>query len=143
MKAAKEIIAKAHTCALITLGKEGKSRVRMVETLPIDDDFTLWFGTNPKSRKVVQIKHDKRVTIYYTDATSTGYVMILGEAVLVNDPKEKEKHWKEGWQSYYPNKEKDFVLIKVIPESLEIVSYIHGIVGDTETWEPPKVLFSK
>lgn len=134
--ATKEIITKAHTCALITLDNEGRSRVRMIETLPIDDDFTLWFGTNPRSRKVEQIKNDARVTVYYADATSTGYVMIQGKAILVNESAEKEKHWKDGWQSYYPNKEKDFVLIKVIPESLEIVSYMHGIMGDSETWEP-------
>jgi len=135
--ASKEIINAAHTCALITLDAEGKPRVRMIETLPVDDDFTLWFGTNPRSRKVEQIKNDTRVTVYYADATSTGYVMIQGKAILVNDAEEKKKHWKEGWQSYYPDKKKDFVLIKVIPESLELVSYIHGIVGDTETWEPP------
>ncbi len=143
INAAREIIAKAHTCAFITLDSEGCSRARMIETLPIDDDFTLWFGTNPRSRKVEQIRNDARVTVYYADATSTGYVMIQGKAVLINEAEEKEKHWKEGWQSYYPNKENDFVLIKVNPESLEIVSYMHGIVGDAETWEPPIVLFPK
>lgn len=143
INAAKEIITPSHTCALITLDDEGLSRVRMMETLPIDDDFTLWFGTNPISRKVEQIKNDARVTVYYADATSTGYVMIQGKAILVNDPIEKEKHWKEGWQSYYPNKEKDFILIKVIPESLEVVSYMHGIMGDTKTWEPPIIILNR
>ncbi len=140
--AAMEIITSAHTCTFITLDDEGRSQARMLETLKPNIDFTLWFGTNPRSRKVKQIKKDARVTVYYADAMSTGYVVIQGLAFLVNGTEEKEQHWKDGWQSYYPDRENDFILIKVIPETLEIVSYMHGIVGDTNTWKAPVIIFN-
>lgn len=141
LSAAKEIIDNASFCGFITLDNSGKPNVRMLETLPVGDDFVFWFGTNPRSRKAKEIKKDERVSIYYTDSLSMGYVSITGKAELVNNAIAKEKHWKKGWQAYYPDKENDFILIKVIPESIEIVSYPHGIVGDTKTWKAKEIRF--
>jgi len=141
ISAAKEIISSASTCALITLDKDGKPSVRAMETLPIDHNFIVWFGTNPKSRKVAQIKRDSRVTLYYLDSDGSGYVMIHGVAQIVDDQKEKEKRWKVEWEAFYPNKPEDYLLIKVSPKWMEVISYTYGIVGNPTTWEPPSVLF--
>ncbi len=140
-RAAKEIISSATTCALITIDKEGKPSVRAMETLPVKDDFIMWFGTNPKSRKVAQIKHDERVTLYYLDADASGYVTIYGIAEIIDNKKEKEAYWKEEWSAFYPNKEKGYVLIKVTPISMEVISNSRGILGDSITWKVPKVVF--
>jgi len=141
MNAAREIMASAGTCALITLDQQGRSRVRVMDPFLPESDFTVWFGTNPKSRKVDQIKKDPRVTLYYFDKSASGYVMIHGIAQIVNDPMEKEKRWKAEWEAFYPNKPDGYLLIKVSPEWMEVISYAHGIVGDPLTWEPPVVLF--
>jgi general stress protein 26 len=140
--AAKEIITSASTCALITLDDEGRPRVRQMDAFPPEDDFTIWFGTNPKSRKVNQIKNDSRVTLYYLDSDDTGYVMIHGKAQLVHDLWEKEKHWKSDWEAFYPDYPNDFLLIKVSPDWMEVVSYVYGITGDPDTWEPQQVKFN-
>lgn len=141
IQAAKEIISNAGTCALITLDGEGRPRVRAMDAFPPENDFTVWFGTNPESRKVNQIKNDPRVTLYYLDKDGSGYVMIHGKAQLVNDTGEKEKHWKVEWEAFYPDKNESYLLIKVTPEWMEVVSYAYGITGDPVTWEPPKVTF--
>ena len=86
MNAAREIMASAGTCALITLDQQGRSRVRVMDPFLPESDFTVWFGTNPKSRKVDQIKKDPRVTLYYFDKNASGYVMIHGIAQIVNEP---------------------------------------------------------
>lgn len=138
---AKEIMTNAKTCALITLDTNNRPRVRMMGTLQSDDDFTVWFGTNPKSRKVEQIKHNPEVTLYYTEEGNSGYVMIQGKAEIVNDAKEKEIHWREDWKAFYPNYPDDYMLIKVSPNWMEVVSYKHNILGNEETWEPVKVVF--
>jgi general stress protein 26 len=65
MKAAREIMTSVKTCALITLDQEGRPAVRAMEPFPPESDFTVWFGTNPNSRKVAQIKEDPRITLYY------------------------------------------------------------------------------
>ena len=142
MIAAREIMKSAKTCALITLDDEGRPRVRTMDTLLPDNDFTVWFGTNPKSRKANQIIKDPRVTLYYLEGNGKGYVVIHGTAQIVNNQKEKEKRWKVEWEAFYPNKSEDFTLLKVSTEWMEVVSYTHGVLGDPITWEPPKMIFN-
>ena len=71
---AREIMTAASTCALITIDEEGQPRVRAMDPFLPESDFTVWFGTNPKSRKVNQIKKNPKVTLYYLDSDATGYV---------------------------------------------------------------------
>ncbi len=139
--AAREIMASSETCALISVDDEGRPRVRMMGTLKPEPDFTVWFGTNPNSRKVSQIKQNPEVTLYYQEEGNSGYVMLQGTAQLVNDEKEKDIHWKDQWKEFYPNFPDDYLLIKVSPNWMEVVSYKHSIVGHPETWEPAKVVF--
>ncbi len=137
---AKEIMTAAETCALITLDEEGRPRVRAMDPFIPENDLTVWFGTNANSRKVDQIKKDSRVTLYYLDSDSSGYVMIHGVAQIVDDENEKNKRWKDRWKDFYPNKE-NYLLIKVSPTWMEVISESRNVVGDTITWQPPKVLF--
>lgn len=139
--AAREIMISAGTCALITLDEEGRPRVRTMDPFAPESDFTVWFGTNSKSRKVSQIENDPRVTLYYLDGDASGYVMIHGTAELVNDPLEKEKRWKDAWEAFYKDKTEEYLLIKVSPVWMEVSSTTRGIYGDTITWEPPSILF--
>ncbi len=141
LTAAREIMSSAGTCALITLDQEGRPRVRAMDPFLPESDFTVWFGTNANSRKVDQIKNDPRVTLYYLESEDSGYVMIHGIAQIVDSQKEKEKRWKVEWEAFYPNKLEDYLLIKVSPEWLEVVSYSHGLLGDPVTWKPPTVVF--
>ncbi len=140
--AAREIMSSTGTCTLITLDQEGRPRARVMESFLPESDFTVWFGTNPKSRKVDQINNDPRVTLFYLDQDGSGYVMIHGKAQIVNDQKEKEERWKEQWEAFYPNKEEAFVLIKVAPD-WEVVSNTRGIIGDPVTWKPTIISFDQ
>ncbi|MFQ5771354.1 MAG: hypothetical protein ACE5HX_12510, partial [bacterium] len=80
-------------------------------------------------------------TLYYSDDKGVGYVAIIGTAILVDDPKEKVVWWKKEWDEFYKDQKESYLLIKVIPEKLEILNYKHGILGDTETWRTPSVEF--
>ena len=141
VEAAKEIMTEASTCALITLDEEGRPRVRVMDPFAPESDLKVWFGTNPNSRKVKQIRNDPRVTLYYLDVDASGYVMIHGIAQLVNDQEEKETRWKEDWEAFYPDRPEGYLLIKVTPQWMEILSYSRGIFGDSTTWQPPIVTF--
>ena len=138
---ARTIITNAGICTLITLNEDGLPMARAMDPFLPESDFTVWFGTNPKSRKVKQIKNNPIVTLYYLDKDASGYVVIHGRAELVNEPSEKEKHWKTEWQAFYPNKTEDYLLIKVVPNWMEVLSTTHGITGDPKTWEVPVVVF--
>ncbi len=141
INAAREIMVASGTCALITLDEKNLPMVRVMSPFLPESDFTVWFGTNPKSRKVNQIKNNPKVTLYYLDSDVSGYVVIHGTAQLVDDQKEKEKRWKVEWEAFYPNRPEGYLLIKVSPEWMEVISFKRGIVGDPTTWQPPVVLF--
>jgi general stress protein 26 len=140
--AAREIMNSVRNCALITLDAEGNPGVRTMEPFPPENDFTVWFGTGPKSRKVSQIKNNPNVTLYYVDNDESGYVAMHGIAQIVNDESEKEKRWKEEWKAYYQNRTDAYILIKVSPEWMEVISYSRGIVGNALTWDPPVIMFN-
>lgn len=139
---AREIMTNAGTCSLISLNNDNLPMVRIMDPFAPESDFTVWFGTNPKSRKVQQIKQNPNVTLFYVDSDLSGYVTIHGKASLVNDPREKEKRWKDEWVAFYPNKPADYLLIKVTPDWMEVLSYPNGINGDPVTWQPEKVIFN-
>jgi general stress protein 26 len=141
ISAAREIMTAAGICALITIDEEGNPRVRAMDPFVPESDFTVWFGTNAKSRKVNQIKNNPRATLYYLDSDASGYVTIHGTAQIVDEPKEKEKRWKDEWKTFYPNNREGYLLIKVTPKWMEVSSNKRGIYSNPTTWQPPVVQF--
>ena len=139
--AAREIMSAARYCALITLDSSGRPQARTLDPFAPDENMVVWLGTNPRSRKVGAIRRQRHVTLYYFDRESQAYVTITGLARLVNDPQAKLKWWKDEWRAFYPNRTKDYLLIRVEPERLEVVNVKKGIVGDPKTWKPPSVKF--
>lgn len=141
LRAAREVITGARYAALITQDSTGFPQARAIDPLAPDSAFVVWIGTNPRTRKVNEIRRDRRVALYWFDPATRGYVTLRGTARLVNDPAEKQRHWKPEWQGFYPDRERDFLLIALRPERLEIVSPAHGIAGDSIAWRPPTVRF--
>ncbi len=136
------IINQASTCALITIDENGFPISRMMQTLPTENDFIIWLATKPNTRKAEHVKVNEKVSVYFTENQSTGYVCIQGVAELVNDLEIKKSHWKEGWQSYYSNMETDMILIKIIPTAIELVSYSKGVISTEENWGAKKIFFT-
>lgn len=140
--AARETIAAARYCALITLDSAGRPQARAMDPFPLREDMVIWFGTNPGTRKVKEIRRNHRVAIYYFDPAAQAYVTIQGSARLVDDPREKARRWKDEWKAFYPDRAKSYILIAVTPERLEVVNEKKGITGDPKSWQPPSVIFS-
>ncbi len=140
--AAREIMTATRYCALITTDAHGRTNARAMDAFAPDDNLVVWFGTNPASRKVAEIRRNPRVTLYYFDRENQAYVTLHGVARVVNDPQEKVRHWKEDWKDFYPDRQKDYVLIEVRPLRLEVVNTKTGIVGNSRTWNPPSVTFT-
>lgn len=140
--AAREIIAPLSYCGLITLDEAGQPQARTMNPFPPDDDFVVWMATNTRSRKIEEIRKNARVTLYYSDATKAeGYVSITGRAVLVDDMKEILKRKRAYWDQAFPGL-KNLVLIKVVPERLEVVNYKAGLAADAETFRATSIPMS-
>ncbi len=139
---ARELMMSAKNCALITIDTLGNANARAMDPFQPEDNFTVWMATNPKSRKVVDIKNNPKVTLYYFDKETAGYVTIQGEAQLVNSQEEKDRFWKDEWKNFYKNRTTDYLLIKVVPKKLNVISEKHNILGDSITWGSPELLFN-
>lgn len=138
LSAAAELMREAGLCTLVTLDAEGAPQARLMDAFPPEADLTVWLATNPRTRKVGEIRRDPRVTLFYLAPGGAGYVSLHGLASLVEDPAEKAKHWKPGWKSFYKeeNRGPDYLLIRVRPTRLEIVSAKHGIATAPDAWAP-------
>lgn len=137
--AAREIMGAQTYCALVTLDETGRPQVRTMNPFPPEDDMTVWFATNTRSRKVREMRRDPRVTLYYADhAKATGYVALSGRAVLTEDMQEILKRKRAYWDQAFPGL-KNLVLVKVVPERLDVLNYKAGTQADSETWRTPSI----
>lgn len=141
ISAAKEIISSVKYCALITIDSAGCADIRTMNPFPPEDDMTVWMATNSRSRKYNEIKKNPNVTLYYANhSKADGYVTIKGKAVLVNDMAEKLKRKRDYWDQSFPDW-KYLILIKVIPERLEVINYKRKFYNSDPTWKVPSMDF--
>lgn len=138
---ARTYISAVRYCAIITVDSTGRPHAREMDPFLPDENMVVFLGTNRNSRKVQELQSNSKVTLYYSDDRGEGYVAIIGTAMLVDTPKEKSVYWKKEWDKFYKDQKENYLLIKVIPDKLEILNYKQGIFGDKETWEAPSVEF--
>jgi len=140
LELARQTMADARYCALITNDNEAQPRARTVDPFPPDEEFNVWIATRPVTRKVAQIKAHDKVTLYYWHAESSSYVTLMGSAVLVDDNAIKQEMRREADnERLYPNFPDDYLLIKVTP--LWIEAMVPGYRGDRLTWRASEVRF--
>ncbi len=141
ISAARAMMTSHRYCALITMDKAGLPVVRTMNPLAPDPDMTIWFATHDQSRKAQQLLKDPRVVVYYSDhMKAEGYVALRGRATLVSDPAEIQKRKRAYWDQAFPGL-KHLVLIKIVPERMEVLSYKDQLVVDQATGETPAVEF--
>ncbi len=141
--AAREIMAMQTYCALVTVDSTGQPHARTMNPFPPEEDMSVWMATNSRSRKVAEIREHPRVCLYYADhKNATGSVAISGKAILVTDTVEISKRKRAYWDQAFPEKQY-LVLIKVIPDRIEVLNYRRGYVNDPVTWQEPFVEFGR
>jgi general stress protein 26 len=139
--AAHEIINETTYCGLVTIDSLGQPQIRTMNPFPVKDDLVIWFATSRTSRKVREIKNNPKVCVYFADhLTAKGYVNINGSASVIDNRElliqMKRDYWNgiQGWQD-------KFVLIKIIPKSIEVINYKHGLNNDPNTFKAPSISF--
>lgn len=136
---ARTIVDSADCRVLVTVDGENKPQARAMSVFPPEPDWTLWLGTNPRSRKANQIKNNPNVMVYFYDTMGFSYVSVAGKARFVNEPDKKKKYWREGWTRFYPDPENDYILIQVTPERMEICSFQYKLFWD-ENIKPTAII---
>ena len=134
METARSIIGAARYATLVTVGTDGVPQARIVDPLTPDSEFVVYVATNPRSRKVAEIRANPRVSLLYFDQARGGYATIVGRAEVAG-PAEKPRQHKDAWQQFFPRERpSDYVLYRVEPTRIEVVSPADGLGGDPVTW---------
>ena len=140
LMAAREIIKETTYCALVTIDSTGQPQVRTMNPFPANDELITWFATSRTSRKVREIKNNPKVCVYYANhMTAKGYVNITGTAEVIDDKELLLKMKRDYWENI-PNWQKIFVLIKIVPQTIEVINYKHGLNNDPKTFRAPSIV---
>jgi general stress protein 26 len=140
VKAALEIIHETHYCALVTVDSESQPQIRTMNPFPMKDEIVIWFATSRDSRKVREIRNNPKVNVYWADhVNAKGYVNITGTAEVIDDKELLVKMKRDYWEGMTDWKEV-FVLIKIVPKTLEVINYKHNLNNDPKTFKAPVVV---
>jgi general stress protein 26 len=138
--AAREIIKETAYCALVTIDSTGQPQVRTMNPFPGNDELITWFATSRTSRKVREIKNNPKVCVYFADhIKAKGYVNITGTAEVIDDKELLIKMKRAYWEGI-PNWQDIFVLIKIVPKTIEVINYKHGLNNDPGTFKAPSIV---
>ena len=141
--AAREIISHVTYCALITIDSSGTADIRTMNPFPPEEDMSVWMATKKGTRKYEEIKKNPKVTLYYANhASAEGYVSIKGKAYLTDDKDEIAKRKRAYWDQAFPDFSQ-LVLIKIVPQRLEVINYKRKVYNSSVDWHPPYVEFEK
>lgn len=133
---ARVIVAAAKYATFVTVDSAGRPRVRTIQPRPPEAGWSVWFATNPRTRKVPEIDRNPRVALHYFDPKTESYVAVTGRARVVRDRATKDAHWDPAWSAFYPDQDNSVVLVAIDADRIEVVSPRLGVDSDSATWRP-------
>ena len=101
--------------ALLNLANPKKYPKLKDKAITVDGDtLTIYFTTNTSSRKIRQIRANKKVCLYFVLPKKFKGVSAIGTIEEVTDQSVKEDFWQTGWYIYYHKgaKDPDYTLLK-------------------------------
>ncbi len=139
LAAAREIINETSYCGLVTVDSTGQPQIRTMNPFPVKEDLVIWFATSRFSRKVREIRNNPKVCVYFANhVTAKGYVNINGTAQVIDDKELLIKMKRDYWNGM-PGWQEKFVLIKIVPKSVEVINYKYKVTNDPVTSKAPSV----
>jgi general stress protein 26 len=133
LRAARTTAERTRYAFLITVGTDGAPTARLVEPiLQPGEDFVFWIGTGPGLRKVRELRADPRVTLAFGHAGEHANLVVRGTASVWDDPALRRRWWKPAWRLFFPDGPlgDDYVVVRVIPERMELMSFRRRIVPE-------------
>lgn len=101
--------------ALLNLANPKKYPKLKDKAISVDGKtLTIYFTTNTSSRKIRQIRENKKVCLYFVLPKKFKGVSAIGTIEEVTDQTVKEDFWQTGWYIYYHKgaKDPDYTLLK-------------------------------
>jgi general stress protein 26 len=100
--------------------KKQKNFSGLMPNTKVDEDGTIWFLTNRKSRKINEIESNGAVHLLYTHPSKNAYVDVWGKARMVEDGIKISEMWNPVTSALFPGGQdkSQACLIRVEPEKV-------------------------
>ncbi len=131
--AIEQALALADRSGIVMLGTNGDNgfpNIKAMLKMENEGLKTVWMGTNTSSRRVGQLRHDPRASLYFIDMEKWMGVMLVGEVELLQDAASRQRLWREGFEKYYPLgvNDPDYTVLRF---TARWGNYYHGLANVT------------
>lgn len=120
-------------CWLMTGPEAGAPRARPMGRVlndPGEDDWTIRFLTDGRSRKAADMRRANEVTILFQHDPDLAFVTLIGKAALHEDAAETRRRWKPAYDLYFPGEtdRANAIFVEVEVERMEL--WIRGVTPE-------------
>jgi general stress protein 26 len=124
-------------CWLVTEAEDGGINPRPMGRLLHDadeDEWTIRFITDGRSRKVADMRRTGRVAIIFQDAPDDAFVTLIGKARLCESASEVGERWTDALDAFFPgeqdraNARANAIVVAVDIERIEL--WIRGVTPE-------------
>jgi general stress protein 26 len=95
------MIDKSKTAMFTTFTMDNGFHSRPMATAQLDVEGGLWFFTNEFSSKVAEISHDNKVNITYSNASTSTYISINGNAQIMDNRAKMQELWDPFVEAFF------------------------------------------
>ncbi|MEU8900610.1 pyridoxamine 5'-phosphate oxidase family protein [Nocardia sp. NPDC048505] len=122
-------IVRASKYGFLTTTAAGVPHTRLVQTMQVDADGTIWIGTSPESRKAREIAAQPEVSYAVEDRATLAYTCLYATAEIIDDTVESNAKWQPGYEVFFPGGPDggDFVLLRLRPHAAEVMDFTRQI----------------
>ena len=123
----------ARYCWLATAAGAGASHIRPMGRVlndPGEDEWTIRFLTDGRSRKAADMRHNGEVAILFQHDPDLAFVNLIGKVSLHDSASEMRQRWKRAYHLYFPT-ESDrarAIFVEVEVERMEL--WIRGVTPE-------------
>ena len=115
---------------LTTVAPDGFPHTRSMENHNPHEGFVFWFATHRRTRKVMHIRQNPRVSVHYPLKDEGGYICILGLAELCTDEASRRYLWRSEWEKHWPEgpMAESYIPIRIRPTQIEYYNLRDGAI---------------
>ncbi|PCE32482.1 pyridoxamine 5'-phosphate oxidase family protein [Burkholderia ubonensis] len=132
LQQAHEIVANCTFCFVCSNDAHGQINARVVEILEIGSDLTIRFMTDSRTRKALEIRQGKTISLSFLSMVDRGYVTIGTVPAVSAETALKQSIWKESLRTWFPNGPDDPCVVTVTcePAWVELWSRMRGVAPE-------------
>ena len=132
LEVARETIRAAEFGFLVTTDLSDRLHARLMQPFEPGDDWRIWLGTSPRTRKIAEISHNENVLLAFSNVSLGAYATAAGPATLMTDVGLRKKYWRDEFAMYWPAGPDgdDYILICLTPERIELVNDAAGVAPE-------------